>query len=190
MRSSSLSSGMTDAVSETRALWIGVEASVETPEESAPSLSRRRLTTRFFLFRIVVVLVRLEPSDKPYCEEKFWRDGREIVVSSPVLPEAIEAGADFTLPKEDCMRDRLDNVRAGVFEPELSTRSDAPAQALKTVSRIEGVNNDSVLCDSDSAARRRMFFCEKDACISEDGSRDNEEIWLSSRGLPNASTAS
>lgn len=54
---------------------------------------------------------------------------------------------------------------------------------------MPGVKRDSVRCDSDRAARRRMFFWEKEAWISPESS-DKAEIWASSNGFPKASTAS
>ena len=47
---------------------------------------------------------------------------------------------------------------AGVEVPAESVRSDGPAQARKTASRIEGVKSDSVRWEFVKAAKRRRFF--------------------------------
>ena len=72
----------------------------------------------------------------------------------------------------------------GVLVPVESLRSDAAAHARNTVSRIEGVKRDSVRCDSVSAARRSIFFCEKEACISVGVSSEKEVSSISSKPLP------
>ncbi len=92
------------------------------------------------------------------------------------------------LPICECDRDRA-GVMDGVLR-KCSPRSVGPAQALKTASRMLGVNRDNVLCESVNAARRRRFFCEKSECASEPASREIEAIWLASRGFPEKSTGS
>lgn len=64
------------------------------------------------------------------------------------------------------------------------------AQALNTVSRIDGVKSDSVRCESLSAASRNRFFCENNECISDPPSSDREDISFASKTFPRASTAS
>lgn len=89
--------------------------------------------------------------------------------------------------------DEWDLIRVGVAGPEepiVSLRSEGPAQALKTASLMEGVNNDKVRCESVNAAKRSKFFWENRECISDPLSKDNEEISLASRTFPLASTAS
>ena len=187
--SCSFSSGMTLAVSETFVLCSGVFASVEIPEDSAPSRSLRRLTTRFFRFRMGPArprpAPRLKPADDEYCDTS---EGRDTWVSFPVLSEATEEVFDLTLANVDCILDRLECVKPGVLAPD-SGRSWF-VHARKTTSLIPGVNSDKVRCDSDKAARRRMFFCENEAWISDAGSSDKASICAESRGFPKASTAS
>jgi hypothetical protein len=79
---------------------------------------------------------------------------------------------------------------AGVEVPVESVRSEGPAQARKTASRIEGVNNERVRCESVKAAKRRRFFWENNEWISDPPSNDRDDISLASRTLPRASTAS
>jgi hypothetical protein len=142
-----------------------VLSSVETPESVALSPRLRRSTTRFLRLRTWPVRERLAPRLRPADKELFVeREGRVSWVSLPVLPDATDDAPDFILPKVDCIRDRLPRVRPGVAAP--SARSGWPAHARKTVSRMPGVKSDSVCCDSDSAARRRMFFCENEACAA------------------------
>jgi hypothetical protein len=179
---------MTLDVSDAYVLGTGVFASVDAAGDSAPSFFRRS-TTRFFRLRIPPVRERPEPSVKPAAvDNPDPRVGFELSVSFPVLPDATDDAPDLRLPNVDCILDKLPCVRAGVAIPD-SGLSGCPAHARKTASRIPGVKRDKVRCDSDRAARRRIFFCEKEACISPESS-DNSEIWASSNGLPNASTAS
>lgn len=63
--SRALSSGITLAVSETSVLGAGVFAPVDTPDDSAPSRSLRRLTTRFFRLRMGCVRDLLAPRLRP-----------------------------------------------------------------------------------------------------------------------------
>lgn len=185
--STSLSSGMTLDVSDVYALCNGVFSPVDTPESGVSFF--RRSTTRFFRFRMPPARERVEPRLSPADDEKDEAMvGRELSVSLPVLSDATEDAPDFRLPNVDWILDRLPCVRAGVAAPD-SGRSGWPAHARKTASRMPGVKSDRVRWDSERAASRRMFFCEKDAWISPE-SRDRAEIWASSRGLPKASTAS
>ena len=62
----------------------------------------------------------------------------------------------LVLPREEWERKRLGV--AGVDVPAESVRSDGPAQARNTASRIEGVNNESVRWESVRAANRKRFF--------------------------------
>ena len=94
----------------------------------------------------------------------------------------------LVLPTDECDLSRLGV--AGVEEPAESDRSDGPAHARKTASRIEGVNNDRVRCESVNAASRSRFFCENNEWISEPPSSDNEDISLASKTFPLESTAS
>lgn len=187
--SASRSSGMTLDVSDAYVLGSGVFAPVDGPDDSAPSFFRRS-TTRFFRFRMPPARDRLAPRLRPAdMEFDDAMVGREQCVSLPVLPDATDDVFDLRLPKVDCILERLPCVRPGVAAPE-SGLSEWPAQARKTASRMPGVKSERVRCDSESAARRRIFFCEKDAWISPGESSDSAEIWDSSSGLPNASTAS
>ena len=89
--------------------------------------------------------------------------------------------------------DELDLNRLGVAGVELpaeSLRSDGPAHARKTASRMEGVNNDKVRWESVRAASRSRFFCENNEWISDPPSSDNEDISLASKTFPLESTAS
>lgn len=94
----------------------------------------------------------------------------------------------LVLPSVEC--ERINAGVAGVDEPAESPRSEGPAQALKTASRIDGVNNDKVRCESVSAAKRRRFFCENNEWISEPPSKVNDDISLASTTFPLESTAS
>jgi hypothetical protein len=58
------------------------------------------------------------------------------------------------------------------------------------VSRIGGVKRERVRWESDSAASRRRFFCEKEACVSVAESSEKEGIWESSNTVFNQSTGS
>ena len=165
------------AVSLTFVLGAGVFASVETPEDSAPSRSLRRLTTRFFLFRIGCPALdlfapRFRPADDEYCDTSV---GLELYVSLPVLPDAILDVFDFMLPNVLCILDKLESVSAGVLAPDVGW-SVLPAQARNTASRMPGVKRESVRCDSDKAASRTMFFFENEAWTSVAGSRESAEI--------------
>lgn len=62
-------------------------------------------------------------------------------------------------PRLEWERVRLGVV--GVEVPADSARSEGPAQARKTASRIEGVKRERVRWESVRAARRNRFFCEK-----------------------------
>jgi hypothetical protein len=86
--SSSHSSGMTLAVSETLALVMGVLAAVETFDDSAPSALFRRSTTRFLRLRIWFARPRPEPKLRPVSAVLLdTSDGRELSVSFPVLSD-------------------------------------------------------------------------------------------------------
>lgn len=65
-----------------------------------------------------------------------------------------------------------------------------PVHALKTTSRIDGVNRDSVRWESVRAARRSTFLREKRECISTPESRDRDAISDVDRTFPEASTGS
>lgn len=77
------------------------------------------------------------------------RDGMMLVS----VPESEKVYVVPLLPVEECARVRL---VLGVAAP--SPRSDGPAHALKTASRIEGVNRDSVRCESVRTASLTRFF--------------------------------
>jgi hypothetical protein len=68
----------------------------------------------------------------------------------------------------ECTRGSIAAPRPGLPISVPSVRASGPAQARKTVSRMDGVKRDSVRCDSARAARRRRFFCEKEAYVSVD----------------------
>ncbi len=55
-----------------------------------------------------------------------------------------------------------------MLDPGTSPCSEAPAQARKTASRIEGVKRDRVRWELFNAARRRRFFCEKIDWLSKE----------------------
>lgn len=80
-------------------------------------------------------------------------DGRPFPSSEPLL---VKVYVVLVLPT-----DEWDLIRFGVAGVELpadSFRSDGPAQARKTASRIEGVNKERVRWESVSAANRSKFF--------------------------------
>lgn len=90
-----------------------------------------------------------------------------------------------------CLRDNMGwNGDFGERIPVASERSVGPAQALKTTSRMPGVNSDSVRWEFVSAARRRRFFSEKRECVSALESSDKDAICAASRAFPKQSTGS
>lgn len=132
---------------------------------SVPSvLVRRRLITRFFLFLVLVVRDREPLMLKPGPElAKLTSDGRDDMtsLSEAARLETLAAPDGVRIPELTC--DRVNAANDGANEGVRNMCSPyspvaAPAQALKTVSRIEGVNNDRVLCESVRAASRRRFF--------------------------------
>ena len=67
-------------------------------------------------------------------------------------------GVDVMLPMWEWDRDSTELASCGVPVPLFSKRSALPAHARNTVSLIDGVNRDSVRCDSVSVASLRRFF--------------------------------
>lgn len=82
-------------------------------------------------------------------------------------------------------RDTPNAALAGVVSP----RSVGPAHALNMTPFMVGVKSERVLCDSLSAARRSMFFCENTDGASTVVSRESSVILLVP-SLPSPSTGS
>lgn len=89
----------------------------------------------------------------------------------------------------DCVLDSVGLMGdATLADP--SPGSERPVHALYTTSRMDGVNKDSVRCESVRAARRSKFFCENREWVSTPDSSDSDAISDAFKAFPKASTGS
>lgn len=119
-----------------------VSLSPDSDSRSSVVFDFRKFTTLFFFLRDAWEReCRPAPSDRPVVAEcMLTSEGLEG--RCPVPSSEPRLNVYVVLPKFEWDRVRLGVT--GVEWPADSALSDGPAQALKTASRIDGVNNDNV----------------------------------------------
>ncbi len=77
-----------------------------------------------------------------------------------------------------------------MVSPGMSPLSNGPVQARKTAPRIDGVNSDSVRCESVKVASRTRFLRENNDWVSTDESSDKDATSAGLNTAPVESTGS
>ena len=139
-----------------------VSLSPDSLTRSSVVFGLRKLTTLVFFLRRCDLECLPAPSVRPLVADCMLTseglEGKPPWPSSEPLLKLLKVYVVLEPPSEEFDLSRLGV--AGVEDPAESLRSDGPAHALKTASRIDGVNSDKVRWESVSAANRSKFFCE------------------------------